>query len=204
MLKIKLLFPGLYSHSSIFLTLKTIHLKTKYPQYHLIKAHQNKSINLNVFGGEVYEEGVKRFWYTASVFDPFQQWKYNFPVVDTAADVLLLVVVRVHSISLGYLTCIKERKSACHTSLMQSDNINMVRQLQILPGNKQTHRQRTSTCGQLDLSILSHLTVIELMTERSRWKGMCICAGSGKVLRYASAILLSVLNVSVCTTATHN
>lgn len=50
----------------------------------------------------MYEEGVKRFWYTASVFDPFQQWKYNFPVVDTAADVLVLVVVRVHSITLSY------------------------------------------------------------------------------------------------------
>lgn len=71
----------------------------------------------------MYEERFKGFWYTASVFDPFQQWKYYFPVVDTAADVLLLVIVRVHTITLGYKTYkrqlnIKERRYACHFSLM--------------------------------------------------------------------------------------
>lgn len=63
-----------------------------------------QSINLNIFGGKVYEEGVEWFGYTASVFDPFQQWKYKFPVVNTAANVLLLVVVRVHSITLCHQT----------------------------------------------------------------------------------------------------
>lgn len=70
--------------------------------FHIIKGDHDNSVYLNIFGGKMYEEGVKRFWYTASVFDPFQQWKYNFPVVDTAADVLVLVVVRVHSIALSY------------------------------------------------------------------------------------------------------
>lgn len=73
-----------------------------YLTFHIVNANFDKSINLNIFGGKVYEEGVKWFWYTASVFDPFQQWKYNFPVVNTAANVLLLVVVRVHSITLCY------------------------------------------------------------------------------------------------------
>ena len=62
------------------------------------------SINLHIFGGEVYEERVERFWYTASVFDPLQQRKNDLPVVDAAPDVLLLVVVRVHAIALEYQT----------------------------------------------------------------------------------------------------
>lgn len=59
------------------------------------------SIYLNILGVKVHEEGLKWFRYAASVFDLFQQGKYNFPVVDTAADVLFLVVERVHSITLG-------------------------------------------------------------------------------------------------------
>lgn len=58
--------------------------------------------NLNILGWKVYEKGFERFWYTTPVFDPFQQWLCNFPVVDTAADVLLLVIVRVGSITLSY------------------------------------------------------------------------------------------------------
>lgn len=50
----------------------------------------------------MYEEGVEWFGYTASVFDPFQQWEDNLPVVDTAADILLLLIVRIYSITLGY------------------------------------------------------------------------------------------------------
>lgn len=73
-----------------------------HPTFHMTKEKIDNSVNLDIFGGEVYEEGLKWFWYTASVFDPFQQWQNDFPVVDTAADVLLLVVVRVHSITLGY------------------------------------------------------------------------------------------------------
>lgn len=60
------------------------------------------SNNLNIFGWKVYKKGVERFWYTTPIFDPFQQWMYDFPVVDTAADVLRLVIVRVHSITLSY------------------------------------------------------------------------------------------------------
>lgn len=41
----------------------------------------------------MYEEWVKGFRYAASVFDLVQKWEDNLPVVDTAADVLLLVVV---------------------------------------------------------------------------------------------------------------
>lgn len=57
-------------------------------------------INLNIFGRKVYKERVEGFRYTASVFDLLQQWKDNFPVVDTAADILLLVIVGVHTIPL--------------------------------------------------------------------------------------------------------
>lgn len=58
----------------------------------------------------MHEEGVKWFWYTASVFDLLQQRKHNFPVMNAAADVLLLVVVRVHSITLCYQTQIFEHQ----------------------------------------------------------------------------------------------
>lgn len=67
-----------------------------------MNAEHDNSINLNIFGGKVDKEGIKWFRYAAPVFDPFQQWKYNFPVVYTATDVLLLVIVRVQSIPLGY------------------------------------------------------------------------------------------------------
>lgn len=59
-----------------------------------------KCNNLNVFGWKVYEKGVERFRYTMLIFDPFQQRMYDFPVVDTAANVLRLVIVRAHSIAL--------------------------------------------------------------------------------------------------------
>lgn len=72
------------------------------PRFYIIKANKECGINLNILGLKVHEEGLKWFWYTASVFDLVQQRTYNFPVVDTAADVFLLVVVRVHSITLGY------------------------------------------------------------------------------------------------------
>lgn len=49
----------------------------------------------------MYEEGVEWFRYTAPVFDPFQEWQDNVPVVDAAADVLLLVIIGLYSITLG-------------------------------------------------------------------------------------------------------
>lgn len=82
-------------------------------------AKRNENIvNLNIFGGKVYKERVKRFWYTASVFDLLQQWKGNFPVVDTAANVLLLVIVGVHSIPL----VIKKKKNTQKLSLAHEQN----------------------------------------------------------------------------------
>lgn len=50
----------------------------------------------------MYEEGVEWFGYTASAFDPFQHWEDNLPVMDTSANVLLLIIVRVHAITLGF------------------------------------------------------------------------------------------------------
>ena len=61
--------------------------------------------NLNIFGGKVLEERVEEFGYAASVFDAVQQWKDNFPVVDTAADVVLLIRERVHCFTLVCQTC---------------------------------------------------------------------------------------------------
>lgn len=46
-----------------------------------------------MFGGKVNEEWIWWFRYVAPVFDLFQQWQNKFPVVNTAADVLLLVIV---------------------------------------------------------------------------------------------------------------
>lgn len=71
-------------------------------RFHMITAIQDDGINLNIFGVEVNEERLEWLWYAASVFDPFQEWKDRLPVVDTATNVLLLVVVRVHAITLGY------------------------------------------------------------------------------------------------------
>ena len=42
------------------------------------------------------EEGVKGFWYASPVFDLVQERKSSLPVVDTTANVFLLVIVRVH------------------------------------------------------------------------------------------------------------
>lgn len=50
-------------------------------------------MNLNVFRGKVYEERVEGLRYTASVLHSLQQRLDNLPVVETAADVLLLVVI---------------------------------------------------------------------------------------------------------------
>lgn len=86
--------------------------EAKHDNYLDAKRNEN-IINLNIFGGKVYKERVKRFWYTASVFDLLQQWKGNFPVVDTAANVLLLVIVGVHSIPL----VIKKQTKKNHTEI---------------------------------------------------------------------------------------
>lgn len=70
----------------------------------------------------MYKERVKRFWYTASVFDLLQQWKGNFPVVDTAANVLLLVIVGVHSIPLVIKKQTNKKKPTQKLSLAQEQN----------------------------------------------------------------------------------
>lgn len=46
-----------------------------------------------MFGGKVNEERIRWLRYVAPIFDLFQQWQDKFPVVNTAADVLLLVIV---------------------------------------------------------------------------------------------------------------
>lgn len=85
----------------------------------------DEQTDLNISGRKVYEEGVEGFGYTASVFDPFQKWQDNFPVVDTAADVLLLVIVRINYVTLDCETkkttsgC-QEEKVTCHINIMQS------------------------------------------------------------------------------------
>ena len=50
-------------------------------------------IYLDISVGEMNEEGVKGFWYASPVFDLVQERKRSLPVVDTTANVFLLVIV---------------------------------------------------------------------------------------------------------------
>lgn len=48
---------------------------------------------LNMFGWKVNKEGIRGFGYVAPDFDLFQQRQNKFPVVNAAANILLLVIV---------------------------------------------------------------------------------------------------------------